>query len=51
MQLTVSFHIGDKQIDKLTEEQSSRMVEKLSAVMSRYYSVHLAEYNNIKESE
>ena len=45
--LTVTLFIGDKQIDKLTPEQSERMAERLSQVMSRYYSSHMEEYGRI----
>lgn len=45
--LTVTLFIGDKQIDKLTPEQSERMAERLSEVMSRYYSSHTEEFEQI----
>ena len=45
--LTVTLHIGDKQIDKLTAEQSDRMAERLSELMSNYYSSHLEECKKI----
>ena len=47
--LTVTLHIGEKQIDKLTDEQAVRMARKLSETMSRYYSNNLAEYKKIKD--
>ena len=47
--LTVTLHIGGKQIDKLTTEQSERMAQKLSEVMSLYYSSHRDEYLKIKK--
>ena len=47
--LTVSFHIGGKQVDKLTPEQCERMAQRLSEAMSRYYSNHLDEYLKIKK--
>lgn len=46
--LTVTLHIGGKQVDKLTEEQLERMAQRLSESMSLYYSNHLEEYKNIK---
>lgn len=46
-ELTVTLFIGGKQVDKLTAEQSSRMAEKLSQVMSRYYSLNLSEFEKI----
>ena len=48
--LTVTLFIGDKRIDKLTPEQSDRMSERLSQVMSRYYSSHIEEFGRMKSS-
>lgn len=47
--LTVTLHIGGTQVETLTEEQRDRMAQKLSDVMSRYYTAHLDEYKNIKK--
>ena len=47
--LTVTFHIGGKQIEKLTAEQSERMAQRLSEAMSVYYTAHPEEYANIKK--
>jgi hypothetical protein len=47
--LTVTLHIGGKQIDSLTPEQSERMAQKLSEVMSLYYTTHIDEYNKLKK--
>jgi hypothetical protein len=47
--LTVTLHIGGKQIDKLTPEQSERMAQRLSESMSLYYSVHPEELANLKK--
>lgn len=46
--LTVTLHIGGKQVDTLTAEQRERMAQKLSEVVSRYYSNHPDEYKKIK---
>lgn len=46
--LTVTLHIGGKQIDKLTTEQSERMAERLSESMSLYYTAHPEEYKKMK---
>ncbi len=46
--LTVTFHIGGKQVDGLTEEQLDRMAERLSETMSAYYTAHLEEFAKIK---
>ena len=47
--LTVTLHIGGKQVDKLTPEQSERMAEKLSEVMSLYYTAHPEEFAKLKK--
>ena len=47
-ELTVTLHIGDRQIDTLTEEQRERMAQRLSETMSRYYSLHPDEYKRMK---
>lgn len=46
--LTVTFHIGGKQVDELTDEQRERMAERLSEAMSVYYTAHPEEFKNIK---
>ncbi len=46
--LTATLHIGNKQIDKLTDAQCEKMAQKLSETMSRYYSQNIAEYRKIK---
>lgn len=47
--LTVTFHIGGKQVDKLTPEQCERMAQKLSEAMSLYYTSNMDEYQKIKK--
>lgn len=47
--LTVTFHIGGKQVDKLTTEQCERMMQRLSETMSLYYTKNLDEFQKIKE--
>ena len=47
--LTVTLHIGGKQVDKLTSEQSERMAQRLSEAMSLYYTAHPTEYANLKK--
>lgn len=47
--LTVTFHIGGKQVDKLTDEQKERMAQRLSEAMSLYYSNHPEEYAKLKK--
>lgn len=48
-ELTVTFHIGDKQVDKLTAEQSERMAQRLSETMSLYYTAHPEEFSKLKK--
>jgi ABC-type transporter MlaC component len=47
--LTVTLHIGGKQVDTLTEEQREKMAQRLSEAMSRYYSNNIDEYLKIKD--
>ena len=46
--LTVTLHIGGKQVDTLTEEQRERLAKRLGDAMSIYYTAHPAEYQKIK---
>ena len=45
--LTVTLYIGEKQIDKLTEEQKEIMAQRLSNSMSLYYTQHPDEYEKL----
>ena len=47
--LTVTLHIGGKQVESLTSEQLDRMSKKLSEVMSAYYSANPDEFSKIKK--
>ena len=47
--LTVTLHIGGKQIERLADEQRDRIAERLSETMSLYYTMHSEEYPNIQE--
>lgn len=47
--LTVTFHIGGKQVDKLTPEQSERMAQRLSETMSLYYTAHPEECQKLQK--
>lgn len=49
--LTVTLHIGGKQVDRLTEAQAERMAQRLKETMSLYYSSHPDEYQNLKLKE
>ena len=46
--LTVTFHMGGRQIDRLTDAQCEKMARELSETMSRYYTTHIDEYKQIK---
>lgn len=46
--LTFTLHIGGKQVETLTEEQIEKISERLSEVVSTYYTVHPEEYTKIK---
>lgn len=47
--LTVTLHIGGKQVETLTEEQRDRIAQRLSEAMSIYYTAHPEEYKKIKK--
>ena len=47
--LTVTLHIGGKQVDKLTEEQLEKMAQRLGDAMSTYYTAHPTEFQKIKK--
>lgn len=47
--LTVTLHIGGKQVDTLTPEQRERMAQKLSEAMSRYYTANPKEFEKLKK--
>lgn len=46
-QLTVTFFVGGKQVDELTEEHLERMAQRLSKTMSNFYTAHADEYQKI----
>jgi hypothetical protein len=46
--LTVTFHVGGKQVDKLTEEQLEKMAQRVGEAMSIYYTAHPDEYRQLK---
>ena len=45
--LTVTLHIGGKQIEKLTDKQKEEMAKKLSESMSIYYTAHPEEFKKL----
>ena len=46
--LTVTLHIGGKQVETLSTEQREKMAQRLSETMSLYYTAHPDEYQNLK---
>ena len=48
--LTFTLHIGGKQVDTLTEEQRQKLADRLSEVMSLYYTAHPEEFQKIKNN-
>lgn len=50
--LTVTLHIGGKQVETLTEEQRECIAQRLSEFVSLYFSSHPDEYQKfIKKKE
>lgn len=49
--LTVTFHIGGEQVERLTPEQSKRVAELLSKTMSLYYTAHPSEYAKLMQEK
>ena len=47
--ITVTLHIGGKQVDTLTPEQRARMAQRLSEAMSLYYTAHPEEYQKLQK--
>ena len=47
--LTVTLHIGGKQVESLTAEQRDRMAKRLTETMSLYYTSHSEEFRTIKK--
>ena len=46
--LTVTLHIGGKQVETLTPEQREKMAQRLSKAMTLYYTHHVDEFRKIK---
>lgn len=46
--LTVTLHIGGKQVETLTPEQREEIAQRLTEAMSLYYTAHPEEYQNLK---
>jgi hypothetical protein len=47
--LTVTLHIGGRQVETLTEEQRDKMAQRLTESMSLYYTSHSDEFRTIKK--
>lgn len=47
--LTVTLHIGGKQVETLTQEQREVIAQRLSKAMSIYYTAHPEEFEQIKD--
>lgn len=47
--LTVTYYVGDKQVDRLSPEQLEKISDRLSETMSRYYSQNPQQYANIED--
>ncbi len=47
--LTVTLHIGGKQVETLTDEQREKMAQRLSEAMSLYYTSKAEEFRKIKK--
>ena len=46
--LTVTFYVGGKQVEKLTEEQLDKMAQRVGEAMSTYYAAHPDEFKKLK---
>lgn len=49
-ELTCTFYIGGKQVDRLTPEQRDRMAQTIGNTMSTYYTARPDEYREIKNT-
>lgn len=47
--LTVTLHIGGKQVESLTDEQRDALAGRLSESLSRYYTANPEEFKKIKD--
>lgn len=46
--LTCTFFVGGKQVEKLTSEQSAIIAERVGKAMSIYYTAHPEEFKKLK---
>lgn len=47
--LTVTLHIGGKQVEKLTADECERIAQRLSETMSLYYTANPKEFSELKK--
>ena len=50
-ELTCTFYVGGKQVDKLSPEHLDKMSQRLGEVMSFYYTANIEEYRKINKSK
>ncbi len=50
-EITASFYIGDKKVDKLPEDYKEKMSQRLSETMSIYYAAHPDQFRRLCESD
>lgn len=49
-EITVKLFYGGEPVERLTEEQLDRMMEKLSKAMTAYYAAHPEEFAILKQN-
>lgn len=47
--LTVTLHIGGKQVETLTDEQREKMAQRFSEAVSLYFTAHPEEFKKLKK--
>lgn len=46
--ITVTFYVGDRQVDALTDKEREVVAKRMSEAMSLYYTAHPEEYKRLK---
>ena len=49
--LTCTFFVGETQVDKLSPEHLDKMAQRLSKVMSLYYTANIEEYKQLDKEK
>lgn len=49
-EITVKLYYGGQEVERLTEEQCDRMMQRLSEAMSNYYTAHPEEFEILKKN-